>query len=237
MIFVPTQDDDDDTPPLPPAAVAPGDGPVGEDAGDVSGDAGSVGLRDGDSDGHDSNQQHGSVAGSPLGALGGDSPKNHNDGSEAGVDSESESDALNAPTLRLGGSDSSNPATPMSIKGSSDDVDLESPINSPPNYDDSAEDQRDSQVSDGWMGKAHNYIAWKNREQDAQKHRSEWLKDLEFDLQQLDVMEEEMLPDYLAHAKKCYKIHGPSCYSTCASSEHFLRWIRIQKAQDCIFWL
>lgn len=257
MILVPTQDGGDDDgegpalpPPPPPVEVdlGPlGDGPAMEDAGDVSGDAGS----NGEGSDHDgSEQQH---DGSPLGPLGDadgspslGSPKSGSEvlgGSQDGVDGDSESDVLNAPTLRLGGSDSEAscevaPTTPLSNKGfnddDDDDVDLESPIKTPPNYDDSAEDQRDSQVSDGWMGKAHNYIAWQNREKEAQKHRHEWLKDLEFDLQQLDDMEEEMLHDYLAHAKKCYKIHGPSCYSTLASSEHFLKWVRLQKSQDRI---
>ena len=163
------------------------------------------------------------VGGSPLRALGDadgspsrGSPTNGSEvlgGSQDGVDGDSESDVLNAPTLRLGGSDSEAsceiaPTTPLSNKGSSDDdVDLES-IKSPPNYDDSAEDQRDSQVSHGWMGKAHHYIAWQNREKEAQKHRHEWLKDLEFDLQHLNDLEEEMLEmshDYLVHEKNATK--------------------------------
>ena len=146
-------------------------------------------------------------------------------------DSDSE---RNAPTLQLGGSSSEaseeegapKSKVVMSPRDASESIE-DSPICS------SSEGEPDSQVSSGWMGKAHNFIARQSKQDQHMALLAKCLQDIRDDLNaDEEVAGDSMLPPYIRYCERTLAIHGPSCYSTLASAAHFREFVGKQKAQD-----
>ena len=143
---------------------------------------------------------------------------------EVAHDSDSE---LNAPTLQLGSQseeDIKSVVSKAAPKDASESVHSDSEV--------SSESFQCSQVSSGWMGKAHNWIARQDRKAEHAANLQKLMTDLKTDLDGCDLLTDELAADYLAYAKRSVQAYGPQCYCTLASHEHIMNWVHHQKSSE-----
>ena len=244
-IALDSDDDDDDDgdskneDPIVPASDDDDRGSENEDpivpASDDNGDSNDEGHRvcpiapDGDDVGSDkveSPSQESDIGGEPIAPpKSPDLGSSSDDGAEAApaqdaghagteYDSDCSEDSLNAPTLHLGGHDS---------------------------VDSSDENQRDSQVSSGWLGKAYTMYNRIDREEQDRinkiKHQHMlhgMVQDIRRDLEDALGTTVKGTEVWEAYSKRCYHAldqYGVGAYGMLATVENFQSWFE----KDCIF--
>lgn len=142
-------------------------------------------------------------------------------------------DTLDAPTLQLG---EQSPTTEKDGSGSdSDSLSGETVASRTPS------DQRDSQVSSGWLGKCYMAENARARAEAAKERRNNqldtWIRgvksELESDLN--TELDGELWDGYYTFARKAFKDYGESVYGRLANAHFYRGWVRGQKSKDCLF--
>ncbi len=164
-----------------------------------------------------------------------DSDTSHGD--DDGDEEYQSDDSLNAPTLQLG---EPSPATQDTQEdGSGSDSDSVS-------RDDASvasrtpSDQRDSQVSSGWLGKCYMAENARLRAEAAKERRNNqldtWIRGVKSDLER-DLNTElcgELWEGYHSFARKVFKDYGESIYGRLTNAHFYRGWVRGEKSKDCL---